>query len=421
MSKTDKYKGSNVIRSITKWLYLLTCVMFFFITSKIVSAQNVVPLMENLGPEYDSAGIQVGGFILKPALTFGETYNDNIYASNDKPKSDFISTIAPRAQLQSIWSRHYLRIDAGMEAGLYSAESGENYIDGGLSANGKLDVLRRLDLKAHAGIKRMHLPRGDPDFGSDWKSPPVVYYTQGGISSSYYMFRSLAQIGSNIGRQIYSDAELVQGGSEDMSINDCYLYNIYTFFSSAIHPVMHPQFACVAEGGYYDRSEARKDYCGYRIGAGAYIKVTWLTSLYVFAGYISRDNYDLEDYSGWWWRVKVQWDPTEIMSVNLYSRSAITGTTNNESSGVYNITSGLSADHTVLRNILVGVFIEYIRNFYRDIDKTYHFFRPGFSLVYKWNRYLDARAEYRRYSSLSNHESAGFNMNMFIISVTGKF
>ncbi len=420
MSITDKYKRPNDTRLITKWLYLLICVMFNLITPKIVSAQDVVPLMENLGPEYDSPGIQIGGFILKPALIFGATYNDNIYASNDNSKSDFISTIAPGAQLQSIWSRHELKINTGMEAGLYSAESGENYIDGGLSANGKLDVLHRFDLRAHAGIKRMHVKRGDPDFGSEWKSPPVYYYTQGGISSSYRIFRSSAQIGSNIGRQIFSDAELIQGGSADMSINDCNLYNIYTFFYSSIHPVVHPQFACLAEGGHYDRSETRRDYRGYRIGGGADIKLTWLTSLYVFAGYIYRDYYHLEDYSGWWWRVRVQWDPTEDMFVNLYSRSYITGTNNDESSGLYYITSGLSAGHTVLRNILAGASIEHIRSFYKDIDITYHFFRFGFSLRYKWNRYLDARAEYKRYSRLSNFEGGDFSTNMFIINLTGK-
>jgi len=307
-----------------------------------------------------------------------------------------------------------------MEAGLYSAESGENYIDGNLFVNGRLDVRHRLDLKARAGIRRMHWKRGDPDFGSEWKSPLVFYSIEGGISSSLRMFRSLAQIGSNISRQIYSDAELIQGGSADMSIYDRILYNIYTLFSSEIHPVVHPQFICITEWGHYDRSEARRDYVGYRIGAGVNIEMTWLTSLGVWAGYIYRDYSNLKDSCGWWWRVNVSWNPIEDMSVTLYSRSNITESISEESSGAYVITSGLSADHTVVRNILAGASIEHRRNTYIDIDESHNYFSFGFSLKYKWNRYLDARTEYKRYSRQSNIEGENFSMNMFIISVTGK-
>jgi len=91
-------------------------------------------------PEIDPLGVRLGSFLLYPALSTGLVYNDNVFATQNNTKSDFIATVVPRFDLRSNFGRHELRLTAEAEAGRYFDNASENYVDYNLAGTGRLDV-----------------------------------------------------------------------------------------------------------------------------------------------------------------------------------------------------------------------------------------------------------------------------------------
>ena len=67
---------------------------------------------------YTPRNIRLGSFLLQPQITLAETFNDNIFYTEDDEESDFITNVLPSLRLRSNWSRHALNAFA-----YYDAES----------------------------------------------------------------------------------------------------------------------------------------------------------------------------------------------------------------------------------------------------------------------------------------------------------
>src|ERR1700761_193348 len=91
-------------------------------------------------PETDPQGMRLGSFFLFPRAELDETYNDNIFATPSQKSSAFITTVAPSFDLLSNWNQDALNLHAGGAFGTYASHSSENYKDGYVLGDGRLDI-----------------------------------------------------------------------------------------------------------------------------------------------------------------------------------------------------------------------------------------------------------------------------------------
>src|SRR4051794_37383798 len=114
-------------------------------------------------PDYDPLGVHAGAFRIFPRAEIGEAYNDNIFAVKNNEDSDFITLLRPQVRAESDWGRHALALQAGAENGRYLDHTHENYLDGYVSADSRLDVVYGTFIRSGLGWQHLHEDRGSPD------------------------------------------------------------------------------------------------------------------------------------------------------------------------------------------------------------------------------------------------------------------
>jgi hypothetical protein len=118
-------------------------------------------------PEYDALGARVGAFRLYPQLTVGESYDDNIYATETDAVDDRVTNLAANLSLAS--QGEHLPISARV-AGVsrsYSENPIEDYVDWAVGGSIGSSMARRTALTLTGESALSHESRGEPTFPSD--------------------------------------------------------------------------------------------------------------------------------------------------------------------------------------------------------------------------------------------------------------
>jgi hypothetical protein len=130
--------------------------------------------MKRARPEYDPLGVTVGAFRLSPSLTAGESYDDNIYAVDDNPTSDFLTLVKGGTGVQWLGQHPSISANAGFSSLTYAHNSAESHLDwnGGLSISEPL--IYRTVVGADALVARTHSTRDDPSIPVTAVEPPSL-------------------------------------------------------------------------------------------------------------------------------------------------------------------------------------------------------------------------------------------------------
>lgn len=116
-------------------------------------------------------GYQTGEFRIRPSLSVSETFDNNVFATDRDPHSDWITRLSPQLRIDSTWDRHSLKMRAGAEAGRYWDFDAENYLDRWVSAEGRYDISADTLVFGGAGYSFAHEGRDSPDAESAGLSP----------------------------------------------------------------------------------------------------------------------------------------------------------------------------------------------------------------------------------------------------------
>jgi hypothetical protein len=392
-------------------------------------AKRGVPITEKPRPAYDPLGIRAGAFTLMPELGLGLEYNDNVYAVEGDEESDWITVIKPNLEARSDWSRHALNLDTGIRAGVYGSNSDENYLDGHLLVDGRLDVLRESFLTARTGVRRLHEERGDPNVSETWDEPAVYYKTFGDLAYYHGLGKISIKAGTGLTNYSYEKVDLTRaagGDSEDLDYRDRNVYNVNARLAYDLHPDVQPFIISRYEWRDYDDPDPgigeKRDSEGYRIGAGTGFDLGGVTSGEIYGGYMHQDYESLDNVSGPWYGLSLLWNVTQMTSVQAKLERSIKETTSRNAAGIRATDASLRVDHELLRNLLVGAFINYTHDDYKGISRTDEYMTVGPRLTYFWNRSLSADLVYsykQRDSDLASVDD--YEENKLILGLTGRF
>ena len=111
----------------------------------------------------EALGITAGSFLIRPSLTLGTAYNDNIFAEENNEEDDFIFGINPALAVDSDWSRHSLGLETSAQILRYASNTGEDVENYKATTRGLLDITRDSNLYATVGFQQNHEERGSAD------------------------------------------------------------------------------------------------------------------------------------------------------------------------------------------------------------------------------------------------------------------
>lgn len=376
--------------------------------------------------EYDAAGVRLGSFFFLPSLGVGESYNDNIYATQSNLKNDYITTVSPRLVLQSDWGRHELHARATGDFGLYKTFTTENYEDYTAETGGRLDVAHDQALTGSASYAHLHEDRSSPD---DVGGAKPTSYERAGLNTKYARrFNRLgAQVEARGDHLTFNDVPLFGGGTLDSSDRDRYeaegaLRVSYNFL---------PTTAVFTRGSYsrdiYDHTPDDngfdRDSRGYRIDTGIAIDMTDLLKLEASVGYLNDafDDSRLKTVSDAAGTLLATWNITRLTTLKANFQRTVTPTTLDDASAEVDTGGFVSLDHELLRNLILSARFGYTNTAFEGIARVDNTILGAFSARYLLFQGAALTGSYQRDDRSSNTQSASYNRDILTLRFTYGF
>lgn len=355
-------------------------------------------------PELTPYGIQKGGFVFNPAVSYSLSFDDNVFGTDSDEESSYITELTPSLEVNSNWTNHSVNFDASSSYGRNLDFSSEDYRDWSLGTDGRVDVDR--DIKLFGGVRfsHEHVDRSAPD---DSRGVEPTEFDQ----TSYFL-RYTQKFGRIVGRinlqaieKEYDDVDAIRFGiplTLDNSFRDRTIYNLR--FRLGYQYVGDEQvFISVnANERDYDKVGALlnrdKSSTGLEAMFGASFDYLGLLVGEVSAGYRTQDYDDpLTDIETPVAQASVHWNITDLTTLNFSIDQTIQESIDLFFSGYTSTTTSIGVDHELQRNLLLYTAIQYTRDKYEGIDpaeredKTYSL---SFGSTYKMNRNLYFSGQY---------------------------
>lgn len=377
-------------------------------------------------PDFDPLGARVGSFVVLPRVRLNGELNDNIFSTDTNERGDFISTVSPNLVVQSDWANHMLRFQGGADIGRFVDNDAEDFEDYEFNGNGRVDVTRRTRLRAGAGYRMEHEDRSSPD-DVNGVEPTIFGVLSGNIEGSQTFNRVTVALGGAFDQFDFDDVGTAGGATIN---NDDRDRNIVEGSVQVSYEVA-PQYDAFLRGVYnvrdydaaVDDNGINRDSDGYEVVAGVSLDFGGITFGDFFAGYQSQ-NFDdplLNTASGPVVGADITWNVTPLTTVvgsisrvvrESTTRDAMTGTF---ASGRFFTTAGVSADHELMRNVLLGADVSVSQDDFEGISRKDEIYRAGVNARYLINRYANIGGVYRFRMRSSDVGSAEFTENVFLL------
>lgn len=376
-------------------------------------------------PELEPLGVRVGSFKLFPQINIDQSYDDNIYATNNNVKSDFITTVAPNFSLESDWNNHALNFSAGGNMGFYAEHTREDFADFFAATNGRLDITGDTYLYGGGGFARRHEDRANPD-AVRGREPTEYDAINGFARLVHEVGRVRGQLNSSVQRLDFSNPEAA--GPGHTTINQDFRDRTMLEQGVRVGYQLSPSYEAFARvtGNVRDYDQRQqstginRDSYGYQVDTGIDLNLGGLVFGSVFVGYLIQDYKDFNTVSEPTFGLGLTWTPTGLTTVNATVRRSVQEVTQQYASSVLVTAGVLSVDHELLRNLLLNANVS-ISNFnYDSSSREDYYYGAGAGVRYLMNRNLYATLAYqyrKRDSDDAPNANPNFSGNIFRIGI----
>ncbi len=370
-------------------------------------------------PELDALGIRLGGFLFSPKLAVEESYNNNIFSVESGMSDDFITVTSPELVLGSDWNNHELNLTLDASLGRFADYDEENYDDYHAGVDGRIDITRDSHLFAALNSSFLHEGRGSPNDAGG--SDPTEFRLNSG---ALQFFQRLNRLSFTLdGSQRYYDYDDV--ATSGAPINNDDRDRTDSDLSLRVGYEIVPEYeAFVTLSGndraYDDGADDNgfdRDSHGFEIDVGARLDLGGITFGDVFVGYRQQDYEDrgLKNIRSLTFGTGLVWNVTPLTTLNGNIIRTVEETVSSGASGFLATTVGVSADHELLRSLLLNANVGATQNDYEGIGREDMIYNAGFGAKYMLNRYFYTALNYsylQRDSDINGGGDSDYKQNV---------
>ncbi|PHS28248.1 MAG: hypothetical protein COA84_01720 [Robiginitomaculum sp.] len=344
-----------------------------------------VSVSERPKPEYQTGGVDLGGFTLLPELTTGLRYNDNIFARRTATTDDFIFKVNPAAIIQSKWSRHSLRFNASVDHNEYLDVSSESITDYTVGSDARLDAGRGLSFGFGGEFQALNEPRTNSSTPTN-TTKPIRYdlaSVYGNVTREINRVR--VALSSTLRDYNYKNGQIIGGGTSLQDDRDRQIVDVNGRFEYAVSPDTSVFF----EAAYNDRSydlqppvvALDRDSDGYELLVGTNFDLTNLIRGEVSVGYLDQSFQSpfLPNINGFAVRANVEWFVTQLTTVTVKGSRSVEDSGIQGASGFLANKANFKIDHELLRNLVLTGQLTYGLDDFKGIDREDERFGGTFS------------------------------------------
>ena len=386
---------------------------------------EVIPAGERMAGQHAPMGVRAGSFLVIPKVELVETYNDNIYATENNEESDFITSVKPEVSVRSNWNRHALNAKAGAEVRKFASNGDEDETNYNVAMDGRVDVLRDTSIGGGVSYSKDHEDRGNPNTIGN-PSEPVEYTTKIARVGAYRgLGRANARFDSEVKKLEYADGTSNGGTPINNSVRDRNEYTQTLRLGYQIDSRFEAFVKGALDSRVYDNKSVARSSHGETYVAGTSFDISGKTRGEVYAGMTSR-NYTgagRTDFEEPVWGGKVTWNASDLTSVIASIDRTIEETTVTGASGFLNTDYRVGVEHAVTRDILLKGNVGYLQAEYDGTtanreDETY---TAGLGLDYYLGRCLKAGVGYQYTNRESSATGGDYARNAVMLRLTATY
>ena len=392
--------------------------------SQVEQAEATVPerqsVLQRSRADYDALGGRLGGFLFNSAVTVTETYNSNVYVSHASALSDLFTTVSPALDLVSDWDTHFLALHARDDTHRYDQLVSENNSDATVGLDGRLDILRNVELLGSFSESLLHELRTSPDSVGNQKSP--IEYR---LDSAHVTFlRDPGQLGLKLDADLdsfhYQNGVTLTGAVIPETDRNRYDFLVTPRVSYEIAKGYHAFIKFPLNSHIYqttpDISGLDRNSRGYEIDGGTAIDLGKVVTAEIFLGYLQQHYNDaqLHPLSGLSYGANCLWNFSDVSSLranvtHLVREAILPGVSSDLQTGL-----AASIEHELRRDVLISGGARYELDDFVGGARTDHNYQGELSVRYLVNHrlYFDFRGSFRARES----DSSTFNYRQNILS-----
>lgn len=408
--------------------------------SPLVSAQELEG-GETVGnrarPGFDADGIPVGGMILLPEVGGELRYFDNVFADDEAKIDDTAFILKPQLALQSKSERHNAQIGANADLARYTDRDTENYDDVRLWALARMD-LGPGEIEGELRLSRLHQERVSPDdlgcarFNGEVVCTGLTEFSsdRAGFAYTYMPSRLMFRADVLYTTIDFDDTQLpLGGGSISNDDRDRSRADIGLRLGYAVSPdyaiYLETRFDAIDFDQREDRDGFRRSSEGSEARLGMLLDFTGSTFGEFYIGYLERDFDDprFTKASGPSFGADVSWNVTGLTTVGIEGARTIDNTIVLGASGITRSQIAVSADHELLRNLVLNAELGIGTEDFENLDRVDDISEFKLGGTYLMNRHMRVLFGYRfRDRDTSPEGSAGriFDVNELFVQVVGQ-
>ncbi len=378
-------------------------------------------------PELDPLGVRAGTFLVYPKLELEESYSDNIFSDDDGEQSDFITRILPSLRIESDWANHALSLEGGADVGRYIDHTDEDFEDFHFGASGRVDVRRSTNVRARVRYQALHEDRGSPE-DVNGVEPTKFDIFSADVRGFHNFGRVNVTLGGTFDRYDFDD---VARAAPLPSINNDDRDRDEVEGSLRVGYEIVPEYEAFIRGAYnfrdydsdVDDNGLNRDSDGFDIVAGVEIDFGGIVFGDFFAGYDFQDFDDpqLNTMQGPTMGADITWTVTPLTTIVGRVSRHIRETTSKNASGRFLTSAGLSVDHELRRDLLIGADASFLHDDFEGIDRTDLIYKAGVNAKYMLNRYFYVLGGYDFRMRDGESSADDFTENIFFIRLQAQY
>jgi hypothetical protein len=381
------------------------------VSSGIVNA----PPRKNPAPDdpFAPLGIRAGSLILRPSLDLVAGYDGNPARAARPAGSSFQQAVAGLL-IGSDWSRHDFSADLKGGYLWYNKLEDFNAPDIDLKARARIDLTRQTRAEFDGGYRLAADSPSDPNLPQGIAKPPLYTESGAGAMLAHRFNRLEISVKGSVSRLSYDDAELNDGTRLDQRDRN---YDQYAGLFRASYDLL-PGISPFVEAGLdrrdHDVAEMARNSDGRLIRAGSSFTLPGFLVGEASAGYIWRDydNPAFDRLSGAIYDAALTYYATPLTTVTLDARSRIEETILPGVSGTFTREANLRIDHSFRRWLSATFGIGIGRDDYDGSPRIDDRYNASAALIYKINREVHLKGEFRRQWLNSTIEGSDYTANI---------
>ncbi len=330
---------------------------------------------EQLADRYQPKGITLGKFLLLPKLELDQTYNDNVYASQNGKKSDFISIVRPEFNLRLRESQYSLTSTLMIEGKRYAKYDDDDGVEYRFLTDGRYEINRELEVSGGYTFSALTEERGSSN-DQEGKEPTKVATHEGRLGGKIRDGRYTFSMDGMLTHRAYDNVMTSLGTMINNTDRDRTELLLSSRASYEIFPGYAAVLAVSANDRSYDKDRDRAGFNrssrGYRIETGIGLDLAETLRGDFVVGYLNQDYEDrrFKDPAGLAFRASFNWTPSRLTLIVPTIERSVQETTLLGASSMVRTSASLLVRHEYARNILLtgfgGVYHDDFKGLNRD-------------------------------------------------------